>query len=80
MQAKDASKQVGAAARSAALAPEKRSMIAAKAALKKAGHPRTCHTGNYRQCYGKRCRWPKTAFIFDTALILGTITTSLKQQ
>lgn len=46
MQAKDASKQVGAAARSAALTPEKRSMIAAKAALKKAGHPSATHTGS----------------------------------
>lgn len=45
MQAKDASKQIGAAARAAALSPQRRSQIAAKAALKRAGHPSATHTG-----------------------------------
>lgn len=45
MQAKDASKQAGAIARSAALTPERRSQIAAKAALARAGHPSATHTG-----------------------------------
>lgn len=45
MQAKDASKQAGAYARSAALTPERRSRIAAKAALKKAGIVSATHTG-----------------------------------
>lgn len=46
MQAKDASKQAGALARSAALTPERRSKIAAKAALKKAGFVSATHTGS----------------------------------
>lgn len=46
MQAKDASKQVGANARSKVLSPERRSQIAAKAALKKAGFPSATHTGS----------------------------------
>lgn len=45
MQAKDASKQAGAIARSAALTPQRRSQIAAKAALARAGHPSATHTG-----------------------------------
>jgi len=45
MQAKNQSKQIGANARSAALSPETRSKIAAKAALKKAGYPSATHTG-----------------------------------
>ena len=45
MQAKDASKQIGARARCAALSPEARSRIATKAALKKAGYPSATHTG-----------------------------------
>lgn len=45
MQAKDASKQVGAIARSKVLTPKRRSEIAAKAALKKAGYPSATHTG-----------------------------------
>lgn len=39
MQAKDIKKQAAAKARSAALTPDQRSKIAAKAALKKAGYP-----------------------------------------
>jgi hypothetical protein len=46
MQAKDPSKRVGALARSAALSPEQRSKIAAKAALKRAGLPSATHTGS----------------------------------
>jgi hypothetical protein len=46
MQAKDASKQAGAIARSKALSPESRSKIATKAALKKAGYPSATHTGS----------------------------------
>lgn len=45
MQAKDPSKQIGANARTAALSPEMRSKIAAKAALKKAGYPSATHAG-----------------------------------
>lgn len=45
MQAKNQSKQVGARARSAALSPERRSQIAAKAALVRAGHPSATHAG-----------------------------------
>lgn len=45
MQAKDPSKQAGAYARSAALSPQARSLIASKAALKRAGHPSATHTG-----------------------------------
>lgn len=46
MQAKDASKQVGARARAAALTPERRSAIATKAALKRAGYPSATHAGS----------------------------------
>jgi hypothetical protein len=46
MQAKDASKQAGARARSAALTPEDRTRIATKAALARAGHPSATHTGS----------------------------------
>ena len=46
MQAKDASKQAGAIARSAALSPERRSQIAAKAGLARAGHPSATHAGS----------------------------------
>lgn len=45
MQAKHASKQIGARARYAALSPDERSRIATKAALKKAGYPSATHTG-----------------------------------
>ena len=48
MQAKDASKQAGAIARSAALSPERRSQIAAKAALARAGYPSATHTGEIK--------------------------------
>lgn len=46
MQAKNPLKQMAAHARSAALSPKTRSKIAAKAALKKAGHPSATHTGS----------------------------------
>ena len=45
MQAKDPSKQIGAIARSAALSPARRSQIASKAALARAGHPSATHAG-----------------------------------
>lgn len=45
MREKSQAKQIGARARSAALPPEVRSRIAAKAALKKAGYPSATHTG-----------------------------------
>lgn len=45
MREKTQSKQVGARARSAALTPEARTRIAAKAALAKAGYPSATHTG-----------------------------------
>lgn len=45
MQVKNESKQIGARARSAALSPERRSSIATKAALKRAGLPSATHTG-----------------------------------
>lgn len=45
MQAKDIKKQAAAKARSAALTPDQRSKIAAKAALKKAGYPSAEYVG-----------------------------------
>ena len=45
MQAKNLKKQATAKARSAALTPDQRSKIAAKAALKKAGYPSAEYVG-----------------------------------
>lgn len=48
MREKSQAKQIGARARSAALPPEVRSRMAAKAALKKAGYPSATHTTGSR--------------------------------